>query len=118
PPASGRAAGGRHSCALLRDGTVQCWGGNDNGELGDGTTTPHAFPEPVSGVRGVVDVACRFDHACALTAAGTVWCWGANTYGQLGDGTTADRATPAAVSGLPPARSIATGYNHSCAVLE
>ena len=51
PPSTAIAAGGRHSCARLADATVQCWGGNDVGELGDGTTMAHSFPEPVDGRR-------------------------------------------------------------------
>ena len=84
-----------------RGRTVQCWGGNDVGELGDGTTTPHSFPEPVTGVGGAIAVVAGFNHTCALRRGRRrVTCWGANGYGQLGDGTTTDSALPVAVVGL------------------
>ena len=110
------SAGGRHTCALVGDGSVQCWGGNDFGELGDGTTTAHPFPEPVAGIAGAVAIAAGFNHTCALLADGRVACWGANGYGQLGDGTGIDNPLPVTVAGLPPSVAIAAGYNHSCAV--
>jgi alpha-tubulin suppressor-like RCC1 family protein len=81
---------------------VQCWGGNDVGELGDGTTTSHSFPEPVTGISGAIMVVAGFNHTCALVRGSGVMCWGANGYGQLGDGTTTDNAVPVAVTALPP----------------
>ncbi|GAC1354259.1 MAG: hypothetical protein NVSMB47_07510 [Polyangiales bacterium] len=86
------------SCALLFDGTVQCWGSNRAGELGDGTTTDRYTPQPVRGLSKVAQIAAGDEFVCALTVDRRVFCWGSNKYGQLGDGTTTDRALPGEVT--------------------
>lgn len=121
PKSAAIAAGGRHSCALVKDGfhdgTVQCWGANGSGELGDGSTEARAFPVPVVGITDAVAISAGFTHSCALRANGEVACWGANDHGELGDGgqSGAQSAIPVKVAGLTATR-IATGYNHSCAL--
>jgi alpha-tubulin suppressor-like RCC1 family protein len=113
-------AGGYGSmCAVVRDGTVSCWGANQRGELGDGTTTDHYKPRPVLGLHGPIAISAGGFDACVLTADGRVWCWGANDVGQIGDGTTVDRSGPTQVQGLPaPAIAVATAPSFSCALLE
>ena len=93
--------GGSHSCVLTSGGIAQCWGGNMQGQLGDGTTEVRRrdTPKPVLGVpSGLVQIVAGGRHTCALTAIGEVLCWGANDAGQLGDGTTIDRLAPVAVN--------------------
>ena len=80
------AAGGMFACALIRDGTVQCWGLNNLGQLGDGTTMNRNTPAAVAGLSGAKQIQAGFWHACALLDNGTVQCWGANRIGELGNG--------------------------------
>ncbi|MFO0711387.1 MAG: hypothetical protein U0353_16170 [Sandaracinus sp.] len=85
------ARAGMHACAVLRDGTVGCWGDNSSGALGDGTQTTHAGVVSVPGIRGAAEVACgglgaSTGFTCVRLEAGTVACWGADDLGQTGDG--------------------------------
>jgi alpha-tubulin suppressor-like RCC1 family protein len=106
------------SCRVTSTGGAQCWGRNDNGQLGDGTTTNRPMPVDVSGLAsGVVAVAAGAQSACALTSAGGVKCWGANSSGQLGDGTTTERHAPVDVLGRTSGTvAIAAGVAAACAV--
>jgi alpha-tubulin suppressor-like RCC1 family protein len=103
-----------HSCAVLADTTAACWGDNDFGQVGDGTTTDQPTAVPVLGVSGVVRLAPGELHTCAIVDDGTVRCWGANYAGQLGDGTTMDRATAAEVTPLAGMVALSAGVFHAC----
>lgn len=111
-------AGDYHGCAINSNGQVECWGDNQHGQLGDGSTdTISILPVTVSNLSGVKAIAAAGSHTCALTRSGAVFCWGENTSGQLGDGTTLDRGTPVAVTGLPGGiAKITAGENDSCAI--
>lgn len=114
--------GDYHSCALKSDGTVLCWGGNQYGQIGDGTTTNQLVPIAVSGFgpdSGVIAVSAGTDHTCALKSNGAVLCWGDNRYGQIGDGSTSSRLVPTAVSGLGTGSdviAVSAGGDHTCAL--
>lgn len=111
------AAGSHHTCALMASGTVKCWGRNNYGQVGNGTTTDQKVPVDVAA--SVTAIAAGWGHTCAVTAAGDVKCWGWNGLGQLGDGTTTSSPTPVAVNGLAgKASAITTGYYHTCALTE
>jgi hypothetical protein len=109
-----------HTCARLADGTVQCWGLDNVGQLGRGVTSasPEAVPAPVSGLAGAIDVAAGYAHTCAVIGGGSVLCFGDDSNGQLGRGTfVALSPTPALVALPAPAVSVCAGYLHSCALL-
>jgi len=90
--------GSNHACAVLTDGKVKCWGENDSGQLGDGTTTDRSTPVEVSGITSATSVVLGNDHSCAVLTDEKVKCWGDNSAGELGDGTETDRATPVDVT--------------------
>ena len=116
--ASQVAAGRDHTCALLREGGVRCWGGNSAGQLGDGSTSDSAAPIRVQGVSNAVGVAAGSLHTCAIVRDGTVRCWGANDAGQLGNPRLTPSAVPVPVEAISSATAIAAGHAHTCALLS
>ena len=89
-------AGIQHTCAILNDNSLKCWGSNAYGQVGDGTSSNHYTPYPVnfgSDVQ-VRDLSVGGYHSCLITIDNVLMCWGLNTNGQLGDGTKSIRRTP------------------------
>ena len=111
------AAGGQHTCAIGPDETMYCWGANDYGQLGDGTTTDSLSPVQVLGLTGVRQISAGTFHTCAVRTDDTVWCWGYNGDDQLGDLSNDNQAAPAQVFGPLLAGSVSAGLSHTCARL-
>ena len=70
------ACGDFHTCAIMKDRTVRCWGRNKSGELGDGTDTDQVRPTPVKNLADVEELALGANFSCARLADKTVKCWG------------------------------------------
>jgi len=107
-------------CALLRDGTVACWGGNRSGELGRGAAAgvdPSGTPERVVGLTDIVAI----DHTCALDKDGAMWCWGYGPFLNRESPRYERRANSTEVTPLklpiPPATKMALGPFAACAVV-
>lgn len=113
----GLTGGGDHFCALLADGSVQCWGRNASGQLGDGTSTDSSDPVLVHGIENVVSVTAGHRHTCVRLKTNTVACWGDNRFHQLSDGTTDARARPGMLPGLNSVLELASAGDASCARL-
>jgi alpha-tubulin suppressor-like RCC1 family protein len=113
-------ADGSQTCALTAGGSVQCWGNNRYGQLGDGTTQKQYEPVQVTGLTsGVGTIETGWNHTCAVNRGGELMCWGWNFYGQLGDGTTVNQSVPARVLFLTDGvKHIAVGWGHTCVVTE
>ncbi|MFP5224634.1 MAG: RCC1 repeat-containing protein [Actinomycetota bacterium] len=123
------SAGGFHTCVLLADTTVRCFGANGSGQLGDGTKTQRSTPTPVPGLNKVAKVAAGGEHTCVLHTAdedgtqvpGQVSCWGNNADGQLGSSGASTEA-PRRVAFSPEDKAlgavdISAGYSHTCALM-
>ena len=111
------SAGNAHTCAVLQDSSLWCWGSNQYGQLGTGTTKDSLSPlRPKNLANNIVSVACGLSHTCAVDSAGAVKCWGDNVNGQCGrTGGLEFSESGAAVAGLPPVVGTSAGADFSCA---
>jgi alpha-tubulin suppressor-like RCC1 family protein len=94
-------AGSYHTCGVTMADVAFCWGLNQSGQNGDGTTNPSSKPVRVTGTIAFegISTGIRGAHTCGLNPAGRAYCWGNNASGQLGDGTRTRRLAPVAVMG-------------------
>ncbi len=111
------SAGSESTCALLSSGHVECWGHNQDGQLGDGNETDSDTPAVVKSVGTAVQVAAGTDHTCALLASGSVECWGSATWGEIGKTSQVDADKPISVVGAGKAAQLTAGFAHTCALL-
>ena len=117
------SSGFAHTCVRTTDGEVYCWGRNEDGRLGDGTTTYKTRPTLVPGLTDVTKISAGGYHTCAVHLGGTLSCWGGNQSGQLGNGTTVDALTPtpvvwAGLSTPPVVSTVSAGASHTCAIVS
>lgn len=108
------SAGYGQMCAVTTADIVSCWGRNDHGQLGNGTTINATTPQALGGA--VKSVTCGTDATYLVRADGTVSAFGYNGTGQLGDGTTTDRLSPVPVTGEVPVQAVAAGRYHACSL--
>ncbi len=109
-----------HTCAQLKTGTVECWGWNAWGQLGNGSTTNSDVPVAVTDLSGVTAVSAGNGHSCALLSTETVMCWGLNSNEQLGNVSVTNSSVPVAVSGKldDGVTGIAAGSFDNCLLLN
>ena len=116
-----------HTCAILDDDTLKCWGYNGNGQLGYGDSTSRISPEATAvdlgSGRTAKMVSAGAYHTCAILDDDTLKCWGENDYGQLGYGDTTNRNSPEATAVVDlgsgrTAKTVSAGDGHTCAILD
>ncbi len=131
------ALGAYHGCIVVSEGTVRCWGHDNAGQVGNGTSSDrgsyYTDAQVVEGLSNVASVYAFADTSCALKSDGTVWCWGDASRGTFGIAPSDYEShssncqydpllpalwchSPVQVSGLTNVTSLSIGWNHSCAI--
>ncbi len=110
-------AGRSHTCAILKNSSMACWGDNSRGQLGNGSRISSPVPVPVLNLSGVVSLSAGSYHTCALKDEGALYCWGANDSGQLGIGTKVSKTSPVQIVVALNFKSVAAGSQHTCGIL-
>lgn len=108
------ALGRTHACGIDLGGSLWCWGRNEAGQLGDGTTEDRTEPVAVALEAPVRQITANDRFTCAVTDEGRGWCWGANVDGRLGDGTLEDHVEPVEISGGPIWSDLHAGEAFTC----
>lgn len=105
-----------HTCVILEDTTVYCWGSGNYGQLGLGGSISSDKPVQVTSLVNAVDISAGGAHTCAVKSDGDLYCWGSDEDGQLGNGMAPEASTPDLVMGN--AKSVDAGQNHTCAITK
>jgi alpha-tubulin suppressor-like RCC1 family protein len=103
-----------HSCGLRGAGSLWCWGWNNSGQLGDGTTNDANAPVQVDSANAYIAVATGAFHTCAIRLDGSLWCWGRNVEGQLGNGTLVGSSVPVRAGTAYDWASVSGRVEHTC----
>lgn len=110
-------AGDQHTCGLTTTRSVFCWGRNDSGQIGNGTTSDATVPMPVSGGLSFAQVESRYYHNCGQTIDRAVYCWGLNTYGNFDGSPFTNRITPTRVATGFQFSALTLGTYHNCGLI-
>ena len=105
-----------HTCFIISNQTISCWGSNELGQLGIGNFNGQYSPIPVPVLTNIIKISLGLAHTCALNSSGAFWCWGHNYYGQLGIGNEDNQHSPILVTDLTNIDKISLGLGHTCAV--
>ena len=105
---------------MIETGALKCWGQNQRGQLGDGTTADRVVPVNVAELStGVMALAAGWQHSCALMLNGAIKCWGNNGNGQVGAGNLLLKVTATDVPRISaPAVAVTAGREHTCAMIN
>jgi alpha-tubulin suppressor-like RCC1 family protein len=108
----------QHTCGITTADRAVCWGRNDYGQLGRGTTSRYELiPLEVAGNLAFVQLASGYVHTCGVASTSRrAYCWGDNEVGQLGNRTKVNQSVPVAVAGDRQFRLLTVGGFHTCAV--
>lgn len=109
------ALSARHGCLLRPDSTVACWGNNQHGQVGDGTTEMRFSPTAVKGLTGAIAISVGYDFSCAVLKTGALMCWGNPERGGFGEKSVKKVLEPVA-SPITDVASIAIKSSSSCAL--
>ncbi len=112
----GASSGGKHTLAVLSDGTLWAWGDNSFGQLGNETNSSSSVPIQVGKDEDWIAVSAGLHHSLALKSDGTLCAWGDNYFGQLGDGTFKASNKPVPVNSDIPWVAFSSRYNHAIAM--
>jgi alpha-tubulin suppressor-like RCC1 family protein/endonuclease/exonuclease/phosphatase family metal-dependent hydrolase len=118
PDSVSLSAGGQTTCQTRSDGSARCWGRNDYGQVGDGTTTLRDVPATVlrAGKSGWASLSTSGASTCGIKQNGTLWCWGLDNYGQLGIGRRGPVHRPHQVGTRKSWASVSAAWTHTCAI--
>jgi alpha-tubulin suppressor-like RCC1 family protein len=116
PGVAAEAAGSGDSCATRKDGTLECWGDNTYGTVGNNSSNTQRTPMPVNTDTDWAAVSMMGQAACATKTGGSLWCWGYNRYGQLGDGTVVLKSVPTHIGTDTDWATLGLGFDHACAI--
>lgn len=110
------SAGGQHVCGLASDGSLWCWGRNNDGQNGTGNQQDRHVPTQVGSDTDWAQLSVGYAHTCAIKSDASLWCWGSGRLGRLGLGDKDDRSTPSQVGGGDVWAQVSAGVKHTCGV--
>ncbi len=114
------SAKGSHACGIIKTtGALPCWGRNNSGQVGDGTTTNRATPASIDPGTSYAQISTGPSHTCGIVkGTGALKCWGDNAYGKLGDNTTTSRNLPTWIDPGTSYSAVATASEHTCGIVS